>query len=56
MLFKEIIKKKYPWLENTYCVMDGLKVLLQKPENGRIQTRYYNGWQTNHNDIYSFSP
>jgi hypothetical protein len=42
-VYKDIIRENYPALDGTWCIMDGLKLLIQKPGDDAIQNGYYNG-------------
>jgi len=41
--YKHVIVDKYPSLENVWFFIDKLKLLLEWPKNGRIQSTFYNG-------------
>jgi hypothetical protein len=56
--YKRIVSKQYPSLEDVWFVMDGLKLLLEKPGFHRIQSCFYNGWLHDHfvGNIFVFAP
>lgn len=56
--YKTAIKERHPLLENVWCTMDGLKVLLQRARNNKIQNMYYNGWTHDHyvSNVFVFAP
>ena len=56
--FKDIIRDNYPALDGAWCVMDGLKLLIQKPGDDVVQNGYYNGWLHDHfvSCVYVFVP
>ena len=46
-LFASMIHKKQEPFDNFFCwgaMMDGLKLILQRPGNKRQQDNFYNGW------------
>jgi hypothetical protein len=45
---QDAVVKKYPSLDDAYCVCDGLKLYLQQSGNNAIQNMFYNGWQHDH--------
>ena len=44
-LFNEAITAKHSLLVDCYCMVDGLKLNLQQPDDSIIQSRFYNGWK-----------
>jgi len=56
--YKDIIRDNYPALDGAWCVMDGLKLLIQKPGDDVVQNGYYNGWLHDHfvSCVYVFVP
>jgi hypothetical protein len=48
----------FPDLEGVWCVMDGLKIPIQKPANEETQNAYYNGWLNDHfiGCVFAFVP
>jgi hypothetical protein len=57
-LYQQAIMDKYPLLVDMYCVMDGLKLVIQKPGDALLQERFYNGWTSGHyvNQLFVFAP
>jgi hypothetical protein len=45
---KEIVREKYPAIDGTCFVMDGLKLDVQKSSCVLEQNAFYNGWQHSH--------
>jgi hypothetical protein len=56
--FMDIMEDKYPALGGVYCVMDGLKVPIQRPGDHPMQNAYNNGCLYGHfaGCIFSFAP
>ena len=56
--FKSIVIDRYPSLEDAWCVMDGVKLLLETSGSNRIQECFYNGWTHDHyvSNVFVFSP
>ncbi len=54
----EVIEEKFPALDGVWCVMDGLKVHIQRPGDHRVQNAYYNGWLHGHlvGCVFVFAP
>jgi hypothetical protein len=48
----------FPNLMDVWCIMDGLKLLIQKPAEELTQNAYYNGWLHDHfiGCIFAFAP
>jgi DDE superfamily endonuclease len=46
--YQEAVKERHPALQNVWCTMDGLKILLQQSGDTTIQNNYYNGWTHDH--------
>ncbi len=48
----------FPDLDGVWCVMDGLKIPIQKPADEAIQNAYYNGWLHDHfmGCVFAFAP
>jgi hypothetical protein len=46
--YKQIIKAKYPALDDVWPTMDGLKTPIQQSGLSRTQRYFYNGWKHNH--------
>ena len=47
-LYKTSVQTRHPSLENVWCTMDGLKLLLECSSDEDEQNRYYNGWTCDH--------
>ena len=45
---KAVIRLNFPALDGSWCIMDGLKIPIQKPGDESTQNAYYNGWLHNH--------
>ncbi len=54
----ELVREKYPALDGVWCVLDGLKVPIERPGDYRTQNAYYNGWLHGHyiGCIFVFAP
>ncbi len=48
----------FPDLQGVWCVMDGLKIPIQKPADDEMQNAYYNGWLHDHfvGCVFAFAP
>jgi hypothetical protein len=46
--YQEVISSNLPVLDGTWCVIDGLKIKVQKSGDEEIQNAYYNGWLHSH--------
>ena len=57
-LWKDAMAAKYPDLGNVYLAVDGLKLLIQKPGDDRVQNYFYNGWTSDHyvSNLFAFAP
>jgi len=44
MEYQEVISSHFPVLNCTWCVVDGLKIPIQKSGDEATQNTYYNGW------------
>lgn len=55
---KELVREKYSMLENVWCTMDGLKLMLECSSDEDEQNNYYNGWTGDHyvNAVLGFCP
>jgi hypothetical protein len=42
--YQEVISSNFPVLDGTWCVVDGLKIKIQKSGDEDIQSAYYNGF------------
>ena len=47
-LYQTSVQTRHPSLENVWCTMDGLKLLLECSSDEDEQNRYYNGWTCDH--------
>jgi hypothetical protein len=56
--YKEKIMANFPDLDGVWCVMDGLKIPIQKPADEATQNAYYNGWLHDHfvGCVFAFAP
>ena len=56
--YQENISSNFPVLDGTWCVVDGLKIKIQKSGDEEIQNAYYNGWLHSHfiGCIFVFAP
>ena len=56
--YTELIKEKFPALENVWTCMDGLKTPIQQAGSSREQEYFYNGWKHNHfvTSVFCFCP
>jgi hypothetical protein len=56
--YKAIIQDNFPDLSGVWCVMDGLKIPIQKAGDEETQNAYYNGWLHGHfvSCVYVFVP
>jgi hypothetical protein len=55
---QQLIAVNYPALAGSWCVMDGLKLPIQKSRDESIQNAYYNGWLHDHlvGSVFIFAP
>jgi hypothetical protein len=56
--YQEVISRHFPLLNGTWCVVDGLKIPIQKSGDEEIQNAFYNGWLHCHfiGCIFAFAP
>jgi hypothetical protein len=56
--YQSVIRLNYPALDGAWCVMDGLKLLVQLSGVDTEQNTYYNGWLHDHfvSCVYVFVP
>jgi hypothetical protein len=56
--YQEVIASNFPVLDGTWCVVDGLKIPIQKSGDEATQNAYYNGWLHSHfvGCIFVFAP
>jgi len=46
--YQEVVSNHLPVLNGTWCVVDGLKIPIQKSGDEEIQNSYYNSWLHSH--------
>jgi hypothetical protein len=46
--YQEVVWSNFPALDGAWCVMDGLKLPIQKSGDESSQNAYYNGWLHSH--------
>lgn len=46
--YKQAVLQRHPLLEDVWCTMDGLKLMLECAGDGVVQNRFYNGWTCDH--------
>ncbi len=46
--YKQAVLQHHPLLEDVWCTMDGLKLMLECAGDDVIQNRFYNGWTCDH--------
>jgi hypothetical protein len=56
--YQDMVESNYPALPGVWCVMDGLKIKMEKNCDKSTQNAYYNGWLHAHfvGCIYVFVP
>ena len=56
--YQEVVSTHFPVLNGAWCVVDGLKIPIQKSGDEEIQNAYYNGWLHSHfvGCIFVFAP
>jgi len=56
--YQVIVAERFPTLDGVWFVMDGLRLSLQKPNVGEIQSKFYTGWKKDHtvNNVFVFCP
>jgi hypothetical protein len=56
--FQEVVSTNFPALDGAWCVMDGLKVKIQKSGDEATQNAFYNGWLHDHfvGCVFVFAP
>jgi len=56
--YQEVVRTNFPALDGAWCVMDGLKVKIQKSGDEATQNTFYNGWLHDHfvGCVFVFSP
>jgi hypothetical protein len=55
--YQDVVRRSFPALDGSWCVMDGLKIPIQKSGES-TQNVYYNGWLHSHfvGCIFIFAP
>ena len=46
--YKQAVQQCHPFLEDVWCTMDGIKLMLEYAGDDDIQNRFYNGWTCDH--------
>ena len=46
--YQDSIRQRHPRLENVWCTMDGIKLLLECSGDDNVQNQFYNGWTCDH--------
>jgi hypothetical protein len=46
--YQDVVRTNFPALDGSWCVMDGLKILIEKSGDDLTQNAYYNGWLHDH--------
>jgi hypothetical protein len=46
--YQDVVRRNFPALDGSWCVMDGLKIPIQKSGDESMQNVYYNGWLHSH--------
>ena len=46
--YRGIIQQRHPVLDNVWGTMDGLKVRIEKAPDEIVQSRFFNGWKSDH--------
>jgi hypothetical protein len=56
--YQEVVSTHFPVLNGAWCIVDGLKIPIQKSGDEEIQNAYYNGWLHSHfvGCIFIFAP
>jgi hypothetical protein len=56
--YKDVVNRNFPALNGCWCVMDGLKIPIQKSGDESTQNAYYNGWLHSHfvGCVFVFAP
>jgi DDE superfamily endonuclease len=57
-VYKQRIIERHPALQDVWCTMDGIKLMLQQSGNQLSQGNYYNGWTHDHyvSNVIVFCP
>jgi hypothetical protein len=56
--YQNVVRANFPALDGAWCVMDGLKVKIQKSGDEATQNAFYNGWLHDHfvGCVFVFAP
>jgi len=56
--YQAIVQEHFPALDGVWCVMDGLKIPIQRSGDELTQNKYYNGWLHAHfvGCVMAFAP
>ncbi len=56
--YKDAVAERHPALSDVWCVMDGIKLMIQSAGDDEEQNCYYNGWTCDHyvNAVLVFCP
>ena len=46
--YQQAVRQRHPTLENVWCTMDGIKLLLECAGDEDEQNQFYNGWTCDH--------
>ena len=42
--YQEAVRQRHPMLQNVWCIMDGINLLLECAVDEEVQNQCYNGW------------
>ena len=48
VVYQEAVRQRHPMLQNVWCTMDGIKLLLECAGDEEVQNQFYNGWTCDH--------
>jgi hypothetical protein len=56
--YRQVIASRHPALQDVWGTMDGLKILIEEAPDGLVQSRFYNGWKSDHfiTSVLCFAP
>jgi hypothetical protein len=46
--YQEAVSRRHPFLNDVWCTMDGIKLMLECAADEDVQNRFYNGWTCDH--------
>ena len=46
--YQEAVSRRHPLLNDVWCTMDGIKLMLECAADDDVQNRFYNGWTCDH--------